>query len=250
MSEAGLVSVTLRAQSPDEVARLAADAGLTCIEWGADVHAPPSDLALVDRCRTVSAAYDLRITSYGSYWRAGVTSLDEGGTVLDTAVRLGAPRVRIWAGDVGSADASPETRATTRRAISDLAAQADSRDLELAVEFHPSTLTDTATTMLAMLDDVGAANVSAYWQPGPGQPDAAALDELGQLVERVSAVHVFAWWPRTERHPLRTREALWRPALDLVHTRRPEADVMIEFVPGDDVDLIATEAQTLRTWLG
>lgn len=249
MPAPGLVSVTLRSHSPLEVARLAADAGLTCIEWGGDVHAPPADPDLVDRCREVSAAHDLRVASYGSYWRAGVTPLDEGVAVLDTAVRLGAPRVRIWAGEVGSDTATADQREATRAAISDLAAEAGSRSIELAIEFHPNTLTDTAHTMIAMLDDVGAANVSTYWQPGVGQPDAEALAEFEELVDRVSAVHVFAWWPTIERHPIRTRESLWRPALELIAARRPQADVMLEFVPGDDPDLIGPEAQTLLGWL-
>ncbi len=40
---AGLVSVTFRQLSPEEIVRVAREAGLTVIEWGGDVHVPPGD---------------------------------------------------------------------------------------------------------------------------------------------------------------------------------------------------------------
>ena len=38
---AGVCSVTFRALSVEEVAQLAASAGVQAIEWGGDVHVPP-----------------------------------------------------------------------------------------------------------------------------------------------------------------------------------------------------------------
>jgi hypothetical protein len=41
----GLVSITFRALPPADIIRLTAECGLQAIEWGADVHVPPGDLA-------------------------------------------------------------------------------------------------------------------------------------------------------------------------------------------------------------
>ena len=41
MYQIGLVSVSFRGLSPEEIIRIAKDAGLSRIEWGSDVHAPP-----------------------------------------------------------------------------------------------------------------------------------------------------------------------------------------------------------------
>lgn len=47
----GLCSVTFRALPAAEVLRLGVAAGLDCVEWGADVHAPPSDPAALAELR-------------------------------------------------------------------------------------------------------------------------------------------------------------------------------------------------------
>ena len=43
MFRTGLVSVSFRDKTPPEIIKAAAGAGLSCIEWGSDVHAPFSD---------------------------------------------------------------------------------------------------------------------------------------------------------------------------------------------------------------
>jgi 3-dehydroshikimate dehydratase len=55
-------------------------------------------------------------------------------------------------------------------------------------------------------------------------------------------VHVFAWWPGNHRLRLAERAELWRGAFGLV----ADVDALLEFVPGDDPDLVAAEADTLR----
>ena len=41
----GLVSITFREKSPEEIVGLVVEAGLDGIEWGGDVHVPHGDLA-------------------------------------------------------------------------------------------------------------------------------------------------------------------------------------------------------------
>ena len=43
MFRTGLVSVSFRDKTPLEIIKAAAGTGLSCIEWGSDVHAPFSD---------------------------------------------------------------------------------------------------------------------------------------------------------------------------------------------------------------
>jgi 3-dehydroshikimate dehydratase len=249
----GLVSVTLRHLPPEQVALAAGAAGLTSVEWGADVHAPPLDARLLERCRGASASAGLRIASYGSYWKAGSSSADEGEAVLAAASILGAPRVRVWAGQLGSEHTDAETRMHVVHALRSLGRRAADLGLEIAVEHHPDTLSDTAAMTLRLLDEVGSDVVTTYWQPDIGQPTPLALAELDALLEavpeRLSAVHVFAWWPAHERHELATREDLWAPALDRIRESAPGCDVMLEFVPGDSVEVLVDEARTLHRLL-
>ena len=73
----GICSVTLRHLPPEAVIDISRDAGLSRIEWGADVHAPPSDLVRVAQLRELTEAAGLTVSSYGSYWRAGISSMSD-----------------------------------------------------------------------------------------------------------------------------------------------------------------------------
>ena len=102
---AGLCSVTLRSLGIEQVVAAAAAAGLSGIEWGSDVHVV--DAASADLAREACAAAGLRVFSLGSYYRAG--SFGDFDVVAALAARLGAPRIRIWAGEVEPADADEGT---------------------------------------------------------------------------------------------------------------------------------------------
>lgn len=246
MPTTGLCSVTFRALSATEVVDAAQSAGLGCLEWGADVHVPVDALANATRVGELTRNAGLRVSSLGSYVRAGAGTVEEWRAVVATAQALGAPRVRIWAGEAGSDEAGTEGRqavAHWTRWAADIARDAG---LTVAFEFHRWTLTDSAESTLRLLADIDHPAVTTYWQPRIGEPAAAALDGLERLLPHVSALHVFSWWPQTQRRPLDTRSDLWRRALDLAGRgpHRPEA--LLEFVPDDDPALLPREAAALH----
>jgi sugar phosphate isomerase/epimerase len=247
----GLCSVTFRRLDPPTVLALAARAGLATVEWGADVHVPVGDLAAARDVAARTAEAGLTVASYGSYVRAGVPGGPDVDEVLATARALGAPRVRVWAGDTGSAD-TPD-RGPVVRALADLVHRADDLGLQIGTESHGGTLTDTTRStqrLLADVDDlVGRPLLSTYWQPTVDAADEAALRELTLLLDRVSTVHAFSWWPGTTRNPLRSRESLWTGVAGVLARSGRDHDVLLEFVPDDDPDVLAREAATLREWL-
>lgn len=245
----GLCSVTFRQLDPPALLDLAARAGLAAVEWGADVHVPVGDLATARDVAARTADAGLTVASYGSYWRARPG--EDVGDVLATARALGAPRVRVWAGEAGS-DATAD-RAPVVQALADAVRRAGDVGLRIGTESHGGTLTDTTAStrlLLAEVDDlVGRPALTTYWQPTVDASDEEALAELGELADRVSTVHAFSWGPGTHRNPLRAREALWTRALALLEGSDRDHDVLLEFVPGDDPDALEGEARTLRGWL-
>ncbi|QUQ64358.1 sugar phosphate isomerase/epimerase family protein [Kutzneria sp. CA-103260] len=245
----GLCSVTFRAMPAGQVAQDAAAAGLRIVEWGADVHAPPHSADDLRRVREQTSAAGLTTCSYGSYWRAGRDSAEELDALTAAACTLGAARIRVWAGVEGSADASRSTRSRVTASLREAATIAAARGRSLALEFHSGTLADRPEAALRLLDDVGHDALSTYWQPPVDEPDHRALRGLSLMLDRVSAIHVFSWWPGQTRLPLRERERLWRPALELVAQARP-VDLLLEFVPDDDPAVLAREAGDLSRWLG
>ncbi|MFU8945254.1 sugar phosphate isomerase/epimerase family protein [Mycetocola zhadangensis] len=243
----GLCSVTFRDLTVDEIIDLTVSAGLESIEWGGDIHVPPGDIDLARSVGERTRAAGLDVASLGSYYRC-----DESGdfpSVLSSAAALGAPRIRVWAGEKGSADATGHDREQVTSHLDSAASHASEYGIDLALEFHGGTLTDTADSALELLSTITATNVSCYWQPPVGVDEGTALAELAQLAPWVSSLHVFSWWPEHERLPLADRETLWTRALSFAGTLPGVTDALLEFLPDDDPAQLGRDAEVLRSWL-
>lgn len=48
MHTSGIVSISFRSYSPDEILSAAAASGLSRVEWGGDIHAPRDDRARLE----------------------------------------------------------------------------------------------------------------------------------------------------------------------------------------------------------
>ncbi|MGW8483094.1 sugar phosphate isomerase/epimerase family protein [Microbacterium sp. NPDC055903] len=241
----GLCSITFRALDAPQLVALAAEAGLESIEWGGDVHVPAGDVVTAARVAGLTADAGLDVASYGSYFRAGAREAIE--PVLDAADALGAERIRVWAGATGSAQASDAERSAVADRLRDAAIAAAERGIQLALEFHGGTLADDPASTRSLLDEVDHPALSTYWQPSVGATAEVAIGEYLALADRVSAVHVFSWRPRTERLALDDRADLWR-GLFAASVAHPPRDALLEFVPDDDPALLGREAASLRAF--
>lgn len=230
----GLCSITFRKLSFPEIIALVKQAGLAGLEWGGDIHAPHGDIARAKDVRRQTEGAGLRVLSYGSYYRVGGDKPFE--PVLDSAVTLGAPVIRVWAGGVGSAQATPEQRAaviadSTR--IGELAAKAG---VKVAYEFHNGTLTDTDASAQQLLREV--ANIDTLWQPWPDRDVAGNLASLRGVLPRLAHVHVYHW--TTERRPLAEGIENWRQYFQIL-----DCAAFMEFVQNDDPQNFLRDAATL-----
>lgn len=246
-SVAGLCSVSFRALSALEVMRLAAGAGLSCIEWGGDVHAPPSlgpDAlrALGDATRSAGLA----VASYGSYHRLGVSDPADLPPVLAAAKALGAPAVRVWAGNKGTEESSAGERAAVHAAARDAAALAAREGLRISLEFHPHTLTDDPEEALALLKEGSGEFFGTHWQPNQFHDEAWNLASAEAVASRVDAVHVFHWTlddgGKVVRHPLAEGAPVWKRYLAALPSDVPR---FLEFLPDDNQMLLPQEAASL-----
>jgi len=242
----GLCSVTLRTLAWRDVVNLAVEAGLSVIEWGADFHAPADKLEQLTEIRKKCAEVNLRIGSYGSYWRAGESSDADGEQILRGAVLLGAPRVRIWAGVRGSRDVKDHERLEIIRQTQRLADIARVDDIELAFEYHANTLTDSAQSALKLIQEVDRENVHLYWQPPNNMSDDKVLESLTEVLQHICAIHVFSWWPDQVRLPLNKRGDMWISILSRLANANKMIDLLLEFVPDDNPQLIKSESAYLQ----
>jgi sugar phosphate isomerase/epimerase len=245
--------VTLRAYGVDDVARLAGECGMSAIEWGADVHVPPGDAAAATRARAASAAASVKVASYGSYaFSAGVPDDADTAAVLDTALALGAPTVRVWAGS--GTEAGTAAYAALVAGLQAFSRDAAGRELTVALEFHGGTVTATVAGTLALLEAVSAPNLTTYWQPpywrGPTTPEADAAEVLA-LGPDLSHLHVYEWAGPEQRLPLAAGADRWSAVLAAAASDgRPDRVAFLEFVVADDPEALRRDARTLRDWLG
>ncbi len=235
----GLVSVTFRQLTAEAVVELAASHGLRAIEWGGDVHVPVGSHGVAASVAARCADAGIAVAAYGSYYRAGVTAEFE--PVLETAVSLGAPRIRVWAGDSGSAF---DVVAADLRRVAGLAAAAG---VEIAVEYHANTVTDTLSSALALFGEVP--ELRPYWQPPIGVSSADARAAVEALLPRLVTAHVFSWSPTGERLPLADGAELWQPILARLAAEPGDRYALLEFVRDDSPAALAEDAATLHTWL-
>ena len=176
--------------------------------------------------------------------------------VLDTALDLGAPNVRVWA-PFGIEPGSPRTGEVVD-ALGAVAAGAAARDLTVGLEFHGGTLTATRASAVGLLDAVAAPNLSTYWQPPywlAARAPAEDATEAAGLGARLSHVHVYEWAGPEDRRPLAQGTERWRAVFQALHAspapERPAPRVaMLEFVADDDPRALLRDAQTLHDLLG
>ncbi len=252
MLRSGLVSITFRSLSAAEVVDLARTAGIDGIEWGGDVHVPPGDVQRAGEVRHMTEDAGLSVSAYGSYYRLRPEADEEHPfeAVLDSAVALGAPTIRVWAGNQPSSavDAAERGRIVEQsRRVADMAAE---QGISIAYEFHGNTLTDTLESVLDLLRAVDHPNICTFWQPPNGMQPAESRAGLDAVAGWVSNIHCFHWWPTSkDRHPLADGEANWKLYLEKIAVLPGDRFVSVEFVKDDAPEQFLKDAAVLKRWL-
>jgi sugar phosphate isomerase/epimerase len=242
----GLTSVTFRSLSAETIISLAKSAGLDGIEWGGDIHVPPGDVSLAAKIKALTLGAGLKVLSYGSYYK-----ILKGGAftpVLETAAVLGAPLIRIWAGEIPSAQADEACYQSAAAELRAVCAQAGERGIRIGLEYHRGTLTDTCESAEKLLRLAGCENLSTYWQPNPDLSAAEHRREIALLLPKISSVHVFYWEKGNVRRPLAEGETVWKEYASLLGNGKKDGkdrNYIIEFVMDDSEENFLADAGTL-----
>ena len=250
----GLASVTFRQLSPREIVAAAKDAGLQVLEWGGDVHVPAGDIKRARDVAGLTRDAGLETISYGSYYRAGHEG--EGGkppfsVALETAVALGAPCIRVWAGTRGSDFSDDAYFAQVCDDASRIADEAQKSGVRVAFEFHDGTLHDTPAAAERFLAELPHPNIYSLWQPLVSLDAEQRLRSLQAVLPRLSHVHVFHWLPGdpVDRRPLAEGAKVWQDWFETMHLAGHCPDALLEFVHGDQLVNLASDAWQLQALL-
>lgn len=251
MLKTGLVSITFRQLSPKEVVELVRKSGLKGIEWGGDIHVPHGNVSAAREVSRMTKDEGLEIAAYGSYYRVGCEGQENVPTfdsVLETAVELGAPLIRVWAGDRGSDKADEAFWAKVVEDSKRIGDMAQKEGITIAYEYHGNTLTDTLESVQNLLKQVDHSNVRTYWQPLPHHDMESRAKGLEEVLPWLENIHVFHWI-NVERHPLEGGNEEWNKYLQMIQGLEGERYALIEFVKDDQPEQFLKDAETLKSWL-
>jgi sugar phosphate isomerase/epimerase len=238
----GITSVTFRNKTVDEILSFAKETRIDCIEWGGDIHVPPTDITLATLIGDKTRMAGLSVCSYGSYYYIGADM--DILPVLETAKALGTNRVRIWAGKIASSHICKDSRqkyVLEAKRIADLAAK---YNIELCFEYHRGSLTDCAVSAKKLIQEIDRNNVFLYWQPNPEIGEVEKLEEIATLLGYIKTIHCFYWTGIHTRHLLQEGRQNWdRYLLALANKDLP---FLLEFCQEDSFENAAKDLKTLR----
>ncbi|MCQ2479100.1 MAG: sugar phosphate isomerase/epimerase [Clostridia bacterium] len=252
MIKYGLVSVSFRQLSCEEIISLVKQSELDAIEWGGDIHVPHGDFEKAKYVASLMKNANLETSAYGSYYRVGTYGKDykeEFQKVLHTAVLLGAPVIRIWAGTEGSDTISSEKRAEITAECVEIADMAKKEGVSVAFECHRYTLTDDYNSSLKLMEEMNRDNLKMFWQPNEGKSFEYNLEALKALLPYIKNVHVFNWPQPKVRLPLKDGEKEWKEYFKILHSDTKEHFCSLEFMPDDSPKSLITEAQAMKNFI-
>ena len=242
----GLVSVSFRKHSPEEIVKAARAAGLSCIEWGSDIHAPCRDTAKLSEIVRLQQEYGVTCSSYGTYFRLGVTPLAELPDYIAAAKTLGTNILRVWGGTKKGADMTPEELFDFTETCKRAAAMAEEAGVILCMECHMLSVTETPDYGVALLEAVNSPAFRTYWQPFQWLDPVGSLAVAEAYAPFVQHIHVFNW-RGSQKLPLSEAVEDWKRYLTVLPAPRA---LLLEFMPDDRIESLPAEAEALRQIIG
>ena len=245
MINLGLVSISFRSHSVEEILAAMKEARLTHVEWGGDVHVPAGDIERAEQVRRMTEAAGIAVAAYGSYYRLGNESNDEKGreALLATAESLGTTLVRIWGGTLPSKDVTPEKRAELLNEARTFALMAENRGITLALECHGNTVTDEYHYGIDFINEVGSPALRSFWQPNQVYDHAYNVEAARAYLPYAHHLHVFSW-EGGKKYPLAYHTDRWRDYFSVFAGK--DLNAMLEFMHDGLLETLAPTADELR----
>ena len=240
----GLVSISFRKRSLEEIAADCVQTNLRVIEWGGDIHVPHGDFRQAEIAAEITQKNGLTVAAYGSYFRAGEPDQPDFAGIAECAEILHAPTIRVWAGKQGAEECAD--RKPVIQSLRDCCAIAAAKGLTVTLECHNNTLTDTLESTLQLLEEVDSPALRCGWQPQYKRTAEYRLKWLQSILPHLSTVHCFCWTSAHERLPLAEGGSEWQKFAEILRSAKRPIPVMLEFVRNDDLAQLSADAATLN----
>lgn len=241
----GLVSISFRANTPDEILAAMKDAGLTHIEWGSDVHAKKEDLDALRALGDLTRAYGMTVCSYGTYFFLGETPISELPAYIAAAKALGTDILRLWCGKKSGASMTEEEREALFADCRAAAKMAEEAGVTLCMECHKNTFTERVEDALLLMREVNSPAFQMYYQPHQFKTVKENLEMAKKLSSYTHVIHVFQW-KGSDRFSLCEGIGEWQGYLSYFE----DQPLLLEFMPDDRIESLKKEADALKQLIG
>jgi len=242
----GLVSVSFRGYSPEEIVKAMLAAGLNFIEWGSDIHAPYKDIEKLRYLADLQKAHGITCCSYGTYFKFGDTPISELPDYINAAKILGTDVLRLWCGKKSGADMTAEEREEMLTLCRKAAKIAEEQGVTLCMECHKATFTERTEDALLLMREVNSPNFKMYWQPFQWLEAEQNIEIAKAISPYAVHLHVFNWKGKL-RFPLADAISEWQNYLSAFSGERT---LLLEFMPDDKIGSLSAEADALRKIAG
>ena len=239
MYKCGLVSVSFRELSPREILAAMRECALSCIEWGSDVHVPPEK---AEEIAVLQQEYGITCCSYGTYFRLGVTPMEELPAYIAAAKILGTDILRLWCGNKNSEDYTDEERTAFFSDCKAAAEIAGKNGVVLCMECHNKTYTNTKESAYELMQAVNSEHFRMYWQPNQFKTEAENIAYAKLLAPYTVHLHVFNWKGK-EKYPLCEAIDIWKEYLSCFEGDR---NLLLEFMPDGQITSLKKETAALK----
>lgn len=241
MFSPGLVSVSFRSLTFNEIINAAKENKLYKIEWGSDVHAPKDDEKRLFEIAKVQKDAGISCCSYGTYFRLGDDDLDELYDYIKAAEILGAKVLRIWAGSKSFSEYSEDEIKEYLKLCKEAIKIAEEKDVILCFECHENTFTDCIEGVKCLMEGTDSQNLRMYWQ----QNHDMSVDYNIRFAKAVSPytvnIHTFYNEGRPQL-PLKDGEDVM---IGYLQNFEGDKNLLLEFMPDGRVESLKAEAEAL-----
>lgn len=249
MVRGGLSSVSYRNAEAKTIIERSKSAALGGIEWTADTHAPHGDLKTAETLMMATLRAGLTVTSYGSFYRVGRGDEDRAvfSSVLETALRLQAPAVRVWAPSPGTIGA--DALAAEGAALADRAGR---HGITLCLEPHEMSAVGSYDRLAELIEAAGHPFFKACWTQLPGSGAAESERAAERLGPNLELVHVRHWTDGYDRMPLDGDDPCWKAIAGLAETARKsvlDRWAVLEYLADERPETLERESKVLSSRL-
>ena len=184
----------------DKIVEIARDAGVTCIEWGGDIHITDVETARIAKSLCNDAGINEII--YGSYYRAGDNDNAEWRRICEIAYELGASSVRVWLGKKDSEVTDNRTYLSILDDVKYMCGVASEYNLTVCPECHGNTFNNNTDAFLKIREDCGCSNFKTYFQ-SLYKRKAYDIDRIERTLPFIESVHISYFEQVREQFPKR-----------------------------------------------